>query len=393
MDTTVAVDRFDLPASARSVLRALAVDGPATRPQLSTALALSRPTMSVAMAELSRLGLVAGQGSSRGATGRSAVLYSLAAGAGHVLGVEIGATGVRAAAYTLDGREIGAAEERLAADQPTVTPEAADAAAGVVRTVRAEVGARFGPLREVVVAAPTLPTTGRGRGGSAGPSDGGLQADGTVRITDALDVPAGVPVTVENNVNCAAVAEHRFGVARDEQMFAYIQVGVKIGVGIVVDGRLMQGANGAAGEAAMLPFPWSPSHRPERAGLERFLGSDALMERCAASWPPAGAGSVPRDAKALFEAAASGHSAARRVVDQHAADIGRLVAGVVALLDPGLVVLGGGVGQNQLVLLEVRRVVRELAWDTEVTVGGLGDRATLLGAVHLAVGRALDSMA
>ncbi|WP_052488496.1 ROK family transcriptional regulator, partial [Streptomyces sp. 150FB] len=280
METTAAVDRFDLPASARSVLRALAVDGPATRPQLGALLALSRPTMSVAMAELSRLGLVAGQGSSRGATGRSAVLYSLAAGAGHVLGVEIGATGVRAAAYTLDGREIGSAEQRLPSGHPTVTPEAAEAAAGVVGTVRAEVAGRHGPLREVVIAAPTLPDTGR---------EGSLRPDGTGRLTDALAVPAGVPVTVENNVNCAAVAEHRFGVARNQQMFAYIQVGVKIGVGIVLDGRLMRGANGAAGEAAMLPFPWSgpgpgsgagsAAREPRRAGLEQFLGSDALMER------------------------------------------------------------------------------------------------------------------
>ncbi|MET9221124.1 ROK family transcriptional regulator [Streptomyces sp. NPDC093221] len=389
MDTTAAVDRFELPASARAVLRALATDGPATRPQLSTALALSRPTMSVAMAELSRLGLVEGQGSSRGATGRSAVLYSLAPTAGHVLGVEIGATVVRAAAYTLDGQEICTAEVRLPSDQPTVTPEAADAAAGVVRTVREEVGARYGPLREVVVAAPTLPNVGASGAGRGG---GGLQPDGTVRITDALAVPDGVPVTVENNVNCAAVAEHRFGVARHQQMFAYIQVGVKIGVGIVLDGRLMQGANGAAGEAAMLPFPWSESQQPRRAGLEHFLGSDALMERCRAAWPASGGGPVPLDAKALFASAASGHAAARRVVDEHAAAIGRLVAAVVALLDPGLVVLGGGVGQNQLVLLEVRRTVHELTWPTDITIGGLADRATLLGAVHVALTRALDSM-
>lgn len=384
MDTTVSVDRFDLPASARAVLRALAVDGPATRPQLSEVLALSRPTMSVAMAELSRLGLVAGQGSSRGATGRSAVLYSLAPRAGHVLGLEIGATGVRAAAYTLDGQEIGAAEERLPAGHPTVTPEAADAAAGVVRKVREEVAGHHGPLREVVVAAPTLPNTER---------RGSLRPDGTARIADVLEVPDGVPVTVENNVNCAAIAEHRFGVARNQQTFAYIQVGVKIGVGIVLDGRLMHGANGAAGEAAMLPFPWSATQEPKRAGLEQFLGSDALMERCAAAWPANGAGPVPPDAKALFEAAAEGHATARRVVDRHATDIGRLVAAVIALIDPGLVVLGGGVGQNQLVLLEVRKTVRDLAWDTEVTVGGLGDRATLLGAAHVAVTRALDSMA
>jgi len=102
---------------------------------------------------------------------------------------------------------------------------------------------------------------------------------------------------------------------------------------------------------------------------------------------------VPRDAKALFEAAAAGHATARRGGGPALGGHRRLVAAVVALIDPGVVVLGGGVGQNQLVLLEVRRTVRELAWDTEVTVGGLGDRATLLGAAHVAVTRALDSMA
>jgi hypothetical protein len=80
------------------------------------------------------------------------------------------------------------------------------------------------------------------------------------------------------------------------------------------------------------------------------------------------------------------------MVDQHAADIGRLAVGVMSVLDPGLVVLGGGVGQNRLVLPEVRRVTSELAWDTEITVGALGEHATVLGAVHIAITRALDRL-
>ena len=70
-----------------------------------------------------------------------------------------------------------------------------------------------------------------------------------------------------------------------------------------------------------------------------------------------------------------------------------LFRSVASVLDPRLVVLGGGVGQNQLVLPEVRRTVRELAWDTEVTVGALGDHATVLGAVHIAIARTLDRIA
>jgi predicted NBD/HSP70 family sugar kinase len=101
---------------------------------------------------------------------------------------------------------------------------------------------------------------------------------------------------------------------------------------------------------------------------------------------------LPKDPEALFQAAARGHSAARRVVDQHATDIGRLAVGVMSVLDPGLVVLGGGVGQNQLLLPGVRRVTTALAWDTEITVGALGEHATVLGAVHLAITRALDRL-
>jgi predicted NBD/HSP70 family sugar kinase len=373
----------ELPDSARAVFRALAADGAATRPGLGETLSLSKPTMSAAIASLSRLGLVASQGMTRGTTGRSAVLYSLAPAAGYVLGVEVAATRVRVAAHSLDGTQISSRTERPTLRRRTVTAAASATAIDLTASVLADVGKGNGPLRDVVIAAPTLP----------GPVDGdGLRLDGVQQLATALPVPADVPVVVRNNVNCAAVAEHRLGVARGQQTFAYVQVGVKIGVGIVIDGQVLSGAHGAAGEVAMLPFPWSRDEPPERAGLEEYLGSDALMERCAASWP-ARARPAPADAVALFAAAAEGDANARRMVDEHSRDIGRLVVAVAAVLDPRLVVLGGGVGQNQLVLPEVRRTVRALAWDTEVTVGALGENATGLGAVHIAIGRALDRIA
>lgn len=376
--------RLDLPESARAVLRALVTDGPATRPQLGQALDLSRPTMSVAMAELAKLDLVAEQGSTRGATGRSAVVYCIAPAAGHVLGVEVASTRVRVAAHSLDGTQIASREEKMSPRRRRVTASATSTAVELAKKVRADVGNRFGPLRDVVVAAPTKPID------EAHEAVASLRIDGA--DLGALPVPDDVPVIVENNVNCAAIAEHRIGVARGQRTFAYLQVGVKIGVGIVVDGKLLHGAHGAAGEVSMLPFPWSESEKPQRAGLETYLGSDALMERCAASWP-ASAGAPPKDAEALFTAAVRGDLPARRMVDRHARDIGRLAVAVLGVIDPGLVVLGGGVGQNQLVLPEVRRTLRDLAWDTEVTVGALGDRATVLGAVHIAISHTLDRMA
>ncbi|WUJ70571.1 ROK family transcriptional regulator [Kribbella soli] len=378
--------RLDLPESSRGVLRRLATHGPATRPQLARALGLSRPTMSAVMPELMNLELVSSGGSSRGATGRSAVLYSLAAGAGHVLGVEVGATRARVVAHSLDGEQIAAREERISARRRTITDAAVSTTMELCEKVLAEVGDGHGPLRDVVIAAPTKPSTK-----PTSVSTSGLQPDGVEQLAAAFPVPDDVPVIVENNVNCAAIAEHRLGAAQNQDTFVYLQVGVKIGLGIVIDGKLMHGAHGASGEVAMMPFPWSPGEEPTRAGLEEYLGSEALMARCAEVWT-SGNGPAPKDAEALFQAAARGQSTARRLVDQHATDIGRLAVGVMSVLDPGLVVLGGGVGQNQLLLPGVRRATTALAWDTEITVGALGEHATVLGAVHIAITRALDRL-
>ena len=375
--------RYDLPDSARAVLRALATNGPATRPTLSDELRLSKPTMSTVIAELTQLGLVAEQGSSRGVTGRSAVVYSLARTAGHVLGVDVGATRIRVSAHSLDGQRLASAEQRLSQRRHNVTRSSVAAAADLVAKVRARIGDSAGPLRDVVVAAPTMPATNGGES---------QQIDGVEGLLPALHLPDDVPVIVENNVNCAAIAEHRTGAARDQSLFAYLQIGVKIGVGVVIDGKVLRGAHGAAGEVSWMPFPWSPRSAPKRGELEDYLGSDALIQRARKAWPTS-AGAPLDDAEALFAAAGRGDAVARQLVDQHARDVARLVVAVMSVVDPGLVVLGGGVGHNPLTLPEQRRPVRTGAGNTELPNGALGEQATVLGAVHVAISHALDRIA
>ncbi|WP_163566778.1 helix-turn-helix domain-containing protein [Fodinicola feengrottensis] len=186
-----AAERLDLPESARAVLRALVTDGPATRPQLGHTLDLSRPTMSVAIAELAKLDLVTSQGTTKGSTGRSAVIYSVAPAAGHVLGVEVAATRVRVAAHALDGSQLSSREERMSARRRNVTAAATAAAIELVRKVRADVGHRHGPLRDVVIGAPTAPTE------HSSDRVDSLRVDGTEQLVSSLPVPAEVPVVVE----------------------------------------------------------------------------------------------------------------------------------------------------------------------------------------------------
>lgn len=370
----MAVPVPSLTESSRSVLRVLASSGPVTRPKLGAILNLSKPTMSAAIAELSALGLVASMGSVQGAMGRSATVYGLGQGAGYVIGIDVGAAQVRAVAHTLDGSPLAMIEQRVQKQQKASIDDIALVVDEAARAAILAVGDRQQVLRSIAVAVPRI---------VASHPLGLNKRRGPEAVLRHLRQSVDVPVLLENNVNCAAIGELHYGMAKNRQIFVYLQVGVRIGLGIVVDGKLFRGFNGAAGEAGRLPFPWSASEKPAREGLEQYLGSDALIQRCVAEWP-ADAGTPPSSAKELFARAEAGEPEARHWVMLHAADIGRVVAACIGFLDPGLVVLGGGVGQNPMILSEVQRTARDLTWSTEIAVSSLGVNGTALGAMRLA---------
>ncbi|MDX6346867.1 MAG: hypothetical protein QOF84_1657 [Streptomyces sp.] len=364
--------------SARAVFAVLAEAGSATRPQLAAACGLSKPTVSLAMAELETAGLAARSGTANGGTGRSAAVYRLGPRAGCVLAVDLGSTHTDVRGCALDGTVLavqGTGDELRPADAVHTVIDALSAAGA-------------GPLRAVVVAVPDV---------------AGQDAQGRPRLAtarpraafDALALPPGVPVHVENNVNCAALAELHDGAARDRGAagFGYLQIGYGIGLGIVLGGQVLRGANGAAGEVARLPYPWAEGRRPEHEGLEAYAGARSLVARAATAWrPDAGDGPRPRTAERLFALAAEGHATAAALVADHAADVGRLAAAVAAVLDPGLIVLGGGIGANPQLLPGVRAELERLSWPTEVVSSVLGNTGTVVGATRLAVARGIQTV-
>ena len=371
-----------LTESSRAVFRVLAEQGPITRPKLGAILALSKPTMSAAVAELSQAGLVTSQGSHKGATGRTAVIYGLGPAAGYVIGIDVGEAQVRAVARTLDDQALATIEERIPRKGKASSEEIGEIIDTVAQATISAVGGKYKLLRGMAVAVPRIVSTHR---------LGSSKRKGPEAVLRQLRGRIDAPIILENNVNCAALAELHYGAAKHHDVFAYLQVGVRIGLGIVVNGALFRGFNGAAGEIGRMPFPWSATEMPEREGAEHYLGSEALIERCAADWPDE-EGHPPVSAKELFARAEEGSAPARKWVGRHAADIGRLVAGCIGMLDPGLIVLGGGVGQNPLVVEDVRRIAKELTWATEIDVSSLGTNGTALGAMRLAADFALGSI-
>ncbi|GGN11085.1 ROK family transcriptional regulator [Streptomyces fuscichromogenes] len=363
-----------LTESAGAVFAVLAQAGSATRPQLASLAGLSKPTVSAAVAELEGARLATHSGTASGGTGRSAAVYGLGPASGSVIAVDLGPARTRVRGCALDGTLL------VEADTPRI--RAADA----VREALAALPAGA-PLRAIVVAigdvtASDLAGTGmRPATAKAGP------------VFDAVSValPPGVPVHLENNVNCAALAELHEGAARGRRTFGYLRIGVGIGLGIVIGGQVLRGANGAAGELARLPYPWDDDREPRQEALEAYVGSHALLRRAAEAWQDTD-GPCPRTAEQLFALAAEGREPARSLVARHAADVGRLAAAVAAVLDPGLIVLGGSTGADPQLLPGVRSELGRLSWPTEVVSSQIGDLGTVVGAARLAVAKGVQNV-
>ncbi|MDX3800762.1 ROK family protein [Streptomyces sp. SAS_272] len=363
-----------LTESASAVFAVLAQAGSATRPQLASLAGLSKPTVSSAVAELEAARLAAHSGTASSGTGRSAAVYCLGPAAGAVLAVDLGPAVTRVRGCALDGALLAeaTASRKDAAD---AVREALDALPGGV------------PLRSIVVAVGDV--AARDRLGS-GMRPATAKA-GPVFDSVAVALPPGVPVQLENNVNCAALAELHEGAARGRHTFGYLRIGVGIGLGIVVGGQVLRGSNGAAGELARLPYPWDDGREPRREALEEYIGARSLLRRAREAWEAAD-GPCPRTTERLFALAGAGTATAGAIVGRHAADVGRLAAAVTAVLDPGLIVLGGSTGADPQLLPGVRAELARLSWPTEVVSSTVGDSGTVAGAARLAVARGVQTV-
>jgi predicted NBD/HSP70 family sugar kinase len=179
-------------------------------------------------------------------------------------------------------------------------------------------------------------------------------------IADAV----GAPVALDNDVNLAALAESR---ERGVDDLAFIAVGTGVGMGIVTGGRLLRGAHGAAGELGRLPIGDDVVTPPDDLGpLEAIAGGAGLARR----WGSASAHEV-----------FANPGAHELLVDQ-ARVLAIGIRAVEALLDPALIVLGGGIGCRQDVLDRVRAALGTPAPPLEPS--RVGEDAGLLGALVLA---------
>ena len=354
---------------------------PVSRAEISRRAGISKPTVSLALRSLVEAGLVRESAEAPSGPSYGAVYFEPVPEAALVLGLDLGARFLRGAICDLTGTIRARQDVELRGAD-------AERALGAVEELRDALVAATGLAGDlidgVVVGVP----------GVTGAADGTLQLAANVPGLEGrpfaaeLQARLGLPVTLENDINLAALGERWLGVARGVEDFVFLSVGTGMGAGIVLRGELHTGRHGFAGEIDFALDALDEDVDPSAPRIAEIAAR--VVERHAETSLRA-----PFEARAVFDAARQGDEAAQLVVAEVARRIALHLAPIAAVVDVELVVLGGGIGSNGDLLLEpVRELLSTwLPFPPQVEVSTVGEAAVLGGALAVGVRAALENVA
>ncbi len=345
----------------RTVLEAIRDAAPISRAEISRRVGISKPTVSLALQSLLQAGLVRetehdGDGPSYGAT-----FFEPVPDAAFVLGLDLGARFVRGAVCDVRG-ELRTRQD-LELLEPTA-PAALDAIEQLAGTLLETSGVERRLVDGVVLGVPGAVQSSSIR---LAMNVSGLEGG---EFAAALSGRLGLAVSLENDINLAALGERWRGVARGVNDFVFISIGTGLGAGLVLRDELHRGHTGAAGELDYLRVGMTDDIDPCAGALVVYA-----QEIGAAA---------PHDPRSIFAAARAGDPLAQQVVAEAARRIALHLAPIAAVTDVGLVVLGGGIGANADLVAIRGLLAGWLPSPPRVEASSLGDGAVLTGA--LAVG-------
>ncbi|MFG3100803.1 ROK family protein [Streptomyces sp. NPDC048182] len=365
------------------VMHAVRDEGPLSRAAVASHIGLTRAAVSTLVDELVRGGLLEELGPERpGRVGRpgSALAVSAAGPAG--IGAEIGVDHLAVCAVDLRG-QVRARAVRHGSNRGRAPGPVTERLTDLVHRVVAEAAAEGLWPAGLAVAVPGL-VARDARTVVRAPNLGWLDTD-----LGAL-LPADPPLTVGNEANFGALAELWLGDGTPRD-FLHVSAEIGIGAAVVVDGRLLRGTRGFAGELGHVPVhPDGPACACGGRGcLEQYAGEEAVLRA---------AGVEPGEDRVglLARRAADGDEDVRRALSEAGTALGIALTGAVNLLDPRGVVLGGALAALAPWLLPSLRseLARRSAGPAcPVAVSDLGPQGPLLGAAHFVVRGVLDDPA
>ena len=371
-----------------SLLQLIREGDGSTRADLAKRTGLARSTITQRLEQLQGLGLLKEVAGAESTGGRPPMRLVFNEDAALVLAADLGATHSRLAVTNLGGQV-------LASDRGDI--EIADGPEVVLEWVEQRFNAlleQAGAGREAVagigigVPGPVEHSTGLPRNPPIMPGWDGFP------IPERFANSFGAPVLVDNDVNIMALGEH-WSHWRETEHLLFVKVGTGIGCGIIVDGQVHRGADGAAGDLGHVRIPVDEDEEDVVCScgnvncLEALAGGGAMARKLSAE------GVEVRDSRALVELTRAGLPAAVQLVRHSGRLIGEVLAAAVNFYNPSVIVIGGDVADAQEQLLaSIREVVyqRSLPLATRhlrIVRSPLEDRAGVIGAAAMVTERVL----
>jgi glucokinase-like ROK family protein len=377
--------------NSEAVLSLLRTDGPLSRAALSRQVGLAKATVSSVVEELIAAGVVheSGQGASAPAGGRPPRLLSVDPSSRHLVGVAIGARTTTVVVTDALGDTLA----RCSATTPGGPPRSTiGAAAGLIHDLLHEAGAQDSSVAAVGVVVPGIvdPTTSVCL---LAPNLGWHD----VAVADLLGHEFSAPIFVHNTAQAVVVAEAEDGAARgyDDVVCVYASTGV--GAGMLRGGRVVLGGAGVAGELGHCTVPGATETcNCGKVGCLETVASGPAIERAAARALAAGRRSTlgelsrPVTTRDVAAAAATGDRLALTLIEQAAEILGTATSWLVNIVNPGIVIVTGGLADVGPLLLEPmeaamrRDALPQAVRGLSLRPAALGADAPIRGAVLLA---------
>jgi predicted NBD/HSP70 family sugar kinase len=357
-------------SSRGAVLQLLFSNNEISRAHLSRVSGLSKQTISSVIAELEASNLVESVGNTEGGIGRRAITYRLSSKAGYAVGIDLGGTNFRAGLVDFSGTVLG----EIAVETPHSTIQELEfIMESAIDTLFKNAKVAHNALAQIVMGIPGVvnPITGKV---SNTPNIGYLNG---VQLSEFFKSKFNVPVLIENDVNVAALGELESSETED---FGFLAIGTGVGMGLILDGELRRGFSGGAGEIGYMPLGPNAHRTSVEGHFEEMVGGNSLE----LSFKETSGSEL--NLIEIFNLAQKGDATAGNLVDGLGVNIALGIQAICSVLDLGEIILGGGIGSREDLLLQIRTNLRRtMSNPPNVRISKLGTRAGLIGAMSYAL--------
>lgn len=361
------------------ILDYLRKNGPKSRADIKRALGLSFPTVSTNVVDLIESRMIIEMGNSDNAIGRKATLLEFNSNLGYVLGVDIGRTNIHMMVCDLSGGIIyTASSEKVTQQTVEAFLEQVDSE---FERVLLGAGINRDALLYISIGIPGIVDEKEGKHRLAPFMEPLLD----IRLDLYMNEKYGIPTVCSNGVDFGAIGEKWKGAGRNYQNIVYINYGIGIGSALILNGELYSGSNGAAGEVGyMLPgIHFQRDTFDEEGVMEKLISGFELERRVVLqnNMPYSGI-------KELFSRKDDQDSPGAVLVNEVKEHVGLMLVNLVSLINPEIIILGGGIGRQFAVNYSdyfKNFLGAHVPYVPNIVPTELGDNANLLGAVAYAL--------